>query len=71
MMIKLNKLSMAQVQAPSNVTQSVEQVQQAQIWCQVCGGSDHYADLSGANPESDNFIGNAQRGSQDYSNTYN
>ncbi|XP_049364278.1 uncharacterized protein LOC125829043 [Solanum verrucosum] len=51
----------------------VNAVQQPPIWCEICGGEDHNAEVCGANPDSVNFVGNAQRGRdhQNYGNFYN
>ncbi|XP_049347870.1 uncharacterized protein LOC125812419 [Solanum verrucosum] len=54
-------------QAPVNV------VQQASNWCEVCGSGTHETEQCEANPDSVNYVGNAQRGvgQQNYGNTYN
>ncbi|KAK4729591.1 hypothetical protein R3W88_022579 [Solanum pinnatisectum] len=51
----------------------VNAIQQPPSWCEICGGSDHSTEVSGANPDSVNFVGNAQRGGgqQNYGNSYN
>ncbi|XP_055826266.1 uncharacterized protein LOC129894598 [Solanum dulcamara] len=48
-------------------------VQQQNMWCEICGSSEHVAEYYRANPESVNFVGNAPRngGNQNYRNTYN
>ncbi|XP_049406133.1 uncharacterized protein LOC125869732 [Solanum stenotomum] len=54
-------------QAPVNV------VQHAANWCEVCGSGTHETEQCEANPDSVNYVGNAQRGGvqQNYGNTYN
>ncbi|XP_015160406.1 uncharacterized protein [Solanum tuberosum] len=51
----------------------VNAVQQPPTWCEICGGGDHNAEVCGANPDSANFVENAQRGGghQKYGNSYN
>ncbi|XP_015159080.1 uncharacterized protein [Solanum tuberosum] len=42
-------------------------------WCEVCGGGNHEAEQCEENPDSVNYVGNAQRdqGQQNYGNSYN
>ncbi|KAK4706725.1 hypothetical protein R3W88_033689 [Solanum pinnatisectum] len=51
----------------------VNAVQQPPSWCEICGGGNYSAEVCGANPDSVNFVGNAQRegGQQNYGNSYN
>ncbi|KAK4729977.1 hypothetical protein R3W88_022965 [Solanum pinnatisectum] len=51
----------------------VNAVQQPPSICEICEGGDHSAEVYGANPDSVNFVGNAQRGrgQQNYGNSYN
>ncbi|KAK4726849.1 hypothetical protein R3W88_031766 [Solanum pinnatisectum] len=51
----------------------VNLVQQPPTWCEIYRGGDHSAEVCGANPDSVNFVGNAQRGGgqQNYGNFYN
>ncbi|XP_015162332.1 uncharacterized protein [Solanum tuberosum] len=51
----------------------VNAIQQPLSWCEICGGGDHSAEVCGANPDSMNFVGNAQRGGgqKNYGNSYN
>uniref|UniRef100_M1DHF5 Uncharacterized protein n=1 Tax=Solanum tuberosum TaxID=4113 RepID=M1DHF5_SOLTU len=62
-----NNLELGQLPAQVNA------VQQPPSWCEICGGGDHSADVCGANLDSVNFVGNAQRGrgQQNYGNSYN
>lgn len=63
---QFSNLNLGPQQSPMNL------VQQTQTWCEVCGNGDHSADACSANPESVNFVGNAQRqGNQNFGNTYN
>lgn len=59
-------MSLGQQAAPVNAVQQTS-------WCEICGSGEHTAELCRANPDSVNFVGNAQRdgGMQNYGNTYN
>lgn len=54
-------------------TSQVNVVQKPPYWCQMCCGSDHTTHICSANPDSLNFVGNAQSrgGQQNYRNCYN
>ncbi|XP_049394593.1 uncharacterized protein LOC125858851 [Solanum stenotomum] len=65
--ITLQLKQIALNQAPVNV------VQQEANWCEVCGSGTHETEQCEANPNSVNYVGNAQRSGvqQNYGNTYN
>lgn len=47
-------------------------VHQTQSWCELCGSNDHEINTSAVNPDSVNYMGNAQcQGNQNFSNTSN
>lgn len=54
-------------------TSQVNVAQKPPCWCEICSGSDHSAKICGENPDSINFVGNAQRRSdqQNYGKSYN
>lgn len=63
-MTQLNKLSVDQAHALVNV------VQQVHYWCKIYECNKSLCSLCRATLESVNFMGNTQKGNQNFGNTY-